>query len=126
MYKRQRDGKSGVLVGFFEGDAGSDFYDKSPNARRDAALECLARYFGERARHPRRYLELVWAAEPFTRGAYGSYSPPGVITSIGHVAGRAVDGVHFAASELTPKWVGYMDGAIRSGEHAADEILTAL
>jgi monoamine oxidase len=121
-----RDGKPGVLVGFFEGDAGSDFYDKSRHARRQAALECFARYFGPQARHPRRYLELVWAAEPFTRGAYGSYSPPGVITSIGHVAGRAVDGVHFAASELTPKWVGYMDGAIRSGELAADEIVAGL
>jgi monoamine oxidase len=121
-----RDGKPGVLVGFFEGDAGSDFYDKSRHARRQAALECFARYFGPQARHPRRYLELVWAAEPFTRGAYGSYSPPGVITSIGHVAGRAVDGVHFAASELTPKWVGYMDGAIRSGELAADDIVAGL
>ena len=49
-----------------------------------------------------------------------------MITSIGHVAGRAVDGVHFAASELTPKWVGYMDGAIRSGELAADEIVAGL
>ncbi len=42
------------------------------------------------------------------------------------MAGRAVDGVHFAASELTPKWVGYMDGAIRSGELAADEIVAGL
>jgi monoamine oxidase len=120
------DGKPGVLVGFFEGDAGSDFYDKSRRVRRRAALESFARYFGPRARHPRRYLELVWAAEPFTRGAYGSYNPPGVITSIGHVAGRTVDGIHFAASELTPKWIGYMDGAIRSGERAAVEISTAL
>src|SRR5205814_908560 len=120
------DGRPGVLVGFFEGDAGSAFYDKSPRARRHAALESFARYFGERARHPRRYLELVWAAEPFTRGAYGSYNPPGVITSIGHVAGKSVDGVHFAASELTPEWIGYMDGAIRSGERAAAEISTAL
>ena len=120
------DGRPGVLVGFFEGDAGSAFYDKSPRARRHAALESFARYFGERSRHPRRYLELVWAAEPFTRGAYGSYNPPGVITSIGHVAGKSVDGVHFAASELTPEWIGYMDGAIRSGERAAAEISTAL
>jgi monoamine oxidase len=37
-----------------------------------------------------------------------------------------VGGIHFAASELTPKWVGYMDGAIRSGERAADEVVAAL
>ena len=109
-----------------EGNQGRALYGASASARRAAALDCFARYFGPQARHPRRYLELVWAAEPFTRGAYGSYSPPGVITSIGHVAGRAVDGVHFAASELTPKWVGYMDGAIRSGELAADEIVAGL
>lgn len=120
------DGKPGVLVGFFEGDAGSDFYDKPRAERRRAALGSFARYFGKRAHHPRRYLELVWAAEPFTRGAYGAYNPPGVITSIGHVAGKAVDGVHFAASELTPKWIGYMDGAIRSGENAAGEIAAEL
>jgi monoamine oxidase len=120
------DGKPGVLVGFFEGDAGSDFYDKPRHQRRQAALESFARYFGARARHPRRYLELVWAAEPFTRGAYGAYNTPGVLTSIGHVAGKPVGGVHFAASELTPKWIGYMDGAIRSGERAADEIVAAL
>ena len=71
-------------------------------------------------------MELVWAAEPYTRGAYGSYNPPGVLTSIGHVAGQPVGGVHFAASELTAQWIGYMDGAIRSGERAAGEINAAL
>ncbi len=119
-------GSPGVIVGFFEGIAGSDFYDGSRRRRRAATLDCLARYFGERARHPRRYLELVWAAEPFTRGAYGSYNPPGVLTSIGRVAGKADGLVHFAASELTAEWIGYMDGAIRSGERAAGEVVAAL
>jgi monoamine oxidase len=120
------DGSPGVLVGFFEGSAGSDFYDRSRQARRTAALRSFARYFGAAALHPTSYLELVWAAEPYTRGAYGSYNPPGVLTSIGHVAGRPVGGVHFAASELTTRWIGYMDGAIRSGERAAGEINAAL
>jgi monoamine oxidase len=120
------DGSPGVLVGFFEGSAGSDFYDRSRQARRTAALQSFARYFGAAALHPTSYLELVWAAEPYTRGAYGSYNPPGVLTSIGHVAGQPVGAVHFAASELTTRWIGYMDGAIRSGERAAGEIISAL
>ena len=70
------DGSPGVLVGFFEGSAGSDFYDRSRQARRTAALQSFARYFGAAALHPTSYLELVWAAEPYTRGAYGSYNPP--------------------------------------------------
>jgi monoamine oxidase len=120
------DGRPGALVGFFEGSAGSDFYDRSRQDRRNAALRSFARYFGAAALNPNNYLELVWAAEPYTRGAYGSYNPPGVLTSIGHVAGLPVGGVHFAASELTPQWIGYMDGAIRSGQRAANEINAAL
>jgi monoamine oxidase len=119
-------GSPGVLVGFFEGIEGSDFYDASRKRRRAAALDSFARYFGEQARSPDRYLELVWAAEPYTRGAYGSYNPPGVITSIGHFAGRPVGGIHFAASDLSHIWVGYMDGVIRSGEAEAAAILSAL
>jgi monoamine oxidase len=120
------DGRPGVLVGFFEGTAGSDFYDRSKKVRRHAALKSFARYFGPAALDQTGFVELVWAAEPYTRGAYGSYNPPGVLTSIGHVAGKPVGRVHFAASELTPRWIGYMDGAIRSGERAAQEIAKAL
>jgi monoamine oxidase len=120
------DGRPGVLVGFFEGSAGSDFYDRSKKVRRHAALQSFARYFGPAALNQTGFVELVWAAEPYTRGAYGSYNPPGVLTSIGHVAGKPVGRVHFAASELTPRWIGYMDGAIRSGERAAQEIASAL
>jgi monoamine oxidase len=116
------DGKPGVLVGFCEGTDGSDLYDASASKRRAAVLESFARYFGDRVRKPRRYLELVWAAERFTRGAYGSYNPPGTLTSIGHVAGRPFGRIHFAASDLASEWIGYMDGAIRSGEHAATAI----
>ncbi|MDX6638216.1 MAG: monoamine oxidase, partial [Solirubrobacterales bacterium] len=77
-------------------------------------------------RHPQQYLELVWAAERYTGGAYGSYNPPGVITSIGHVAGRPHGLVHFCSSDQSPEWPGYMDGAIRQGERAAGEILAEL
>lgn len=120
------DGKPGVLVGFCEGTDGSDLYDASKKRRRAAILDSFARYFGEPARRPRRYLELVWAAERYTRGAYGSYNPPGTLTSIGHIAGRPFGRVHFAASDLSREWTGYMDGAIRSGEAAASGIDAAI
>jgi monoamine oxidase len=120
------DGKPGVIVGFMEGLDGSDNYDARRRKRRGEVLDCLALYFGEKARHPRRYLEHVWAAERYTRGAYGSYNPPGVLTSIGHVAEKPFGPIHFAASDHSPEWPGYMDGAIRMGERAAKEVLAKL
>jgi monoamine oxidase len=34
--------------------------------------------------------------------------------------------LHWAGTETSPVWNGYMDGAVRSGERAAAEVLAAL
>jgi monoamine oxidase len=33
--------------------------------------------------------------------------------------------IHWAGAETSPVWNGYMDGAIRSGRRAAEEIVAA-
>lgn len=119
-------GRPGVLVGFMEGDDSRRFYGASVAARRAAALGSFARYFGEQARHPTSYLDMAWAQEPFTRGAYGSYNPPGVLTSLFDATVDPVGPLHFAGADTSALWPGYMDGAIRSGERAAAEALARL
>ena len=34
--------------------------------------------------------------------------------------------IHWAGTETATEWTGYMDGAVQSGERAADEVLAAL
>ena len=119
-------GRPGVLVGFMEGDDSRAFYGRPAAARRAAALRSLARYFGEAALHPTGYVDLPWASEVYTRGAYGSFNPPGVLTSLRDAAAEAVGPVHFAGADFSAQWPGYMDGAIRSGESAADAVLRSL
>ena len=120
------DGRPGVLVGFMEGDDSRAFYGVSPAARRHAALACFARYFGREALHPIGYVDLAWAQEQFTRGAYGSYNPPGVLTSLHDPLAEPVGGLHYASSDDSGLWPGYMDGAIRSGRAAAARVLATL
>jgi monoamine oxidase len=120
------DGRPGVLVGFMEGNDSRAFYGVSPAVRRGAALASFARYFGEQANHPTGYFDRAWAQEPYTRGAYGSYNPPGVLTSLFDATVEPVGPLHFAGADTSPLWPGYMDGAIRSGERAADEVLSSL
>ena len=119
-------GRPGVLVGFFEGEDSRALYAASPARRRAIALAALGRYFGEPARYPRGYYDMVWAREAYTRGAYGTYNPPGVITTLGRMAPGAVGPLHFAGADSSPEWPGYMDGAIRSGERAAKAVLASL
>ena len=120
------DGAPGVLVGFMEGDDSRAFYGATPASRRQAALESFARYFGDPALHPIGYVDLPWAEEPFTRGAYGSFNPPGVLTSLQDATVEPVGALHFAGADTSPLWPGYMDGAIRSGERAAQQVLSSL
>ena len=120
------DGSPGALVGFMEANASRALYGASVATRRAAALESFARYFGDAARHPTGYVDMVWALEPYTRGAYGTFNPPGVLTSLGEAASGPTGRLHFAGDGTSGEWPGYMDGAIRSGERAAHEVLAEL
>lgn len=121
-----RDGTPGVLVGFMEGSDSRAFLGAAPAARRAAALHCFARYFGPRALEPIAFLDMMWADEPFTRGAYGTYNPPGVLTSLKNPLDSPFRALHYASADNSAQWPGYMDGAIRSAEKVATDVLAEL
>ena len=120
------DGKPGILMGFLEADDGRRWARRSLPERRDIVLECFARYFGPRARSPVEYLERDWMAEEFSRGCYGAHFTPGVWTSYGDALREPIGRLHWAGAECSPVWNGYMEGAVRSGESAAGDVLAAL
>lgn len=64
-----------------------------------------------------------WPLERWSRGAFVTFRP-GQMTSIMPDISRPEDGVHFAG-EHTSSWMGWMEGALESGERAAHEALAA-
>jgi monoamine oxidase len=119
-------GSPGVLLGFIEGDEGRIWGRRSVDERRAAVLECLVRYFGDKAADPFEYIEQNWAEEEYTRGCYAGYLPPGVMTMYGDALRAPVGRLHWAGTETATVWNGYMDGAVQSGERAAAEVLARL
>jgi monoamine oxidase len=116
----------GVLVGFIDSAAARTALRLTPRQRRLAALDELARAFGEPARHPVAYYEKSWMDEEWSRGCYVGIMTPGTWSSLGHVLREPVGPVHWAGTETAVVWNGYMDGAIRSGEDAAAAVLADL
>jgi monoamine oxidase len=120
------DGSPGVLLGFVEGHAARVYSSLSAAERRRRSLACFVRYFGQKAAHPTGYVEQNWSAEPWTRGCYGGYLPPGVLTEYGHAIRAPIGRIHWAGAETSDYWNGYMDGAVRSGQRAAGEVLAQI
>jgi monoamine oxidase len=120
------DGIPGVLLAFFEGKAARDASALTDAERRRIVGDCLARLFGPPARDPQAYVDKAWANEEWTRGCYGAFMPPGAWSDHGRALRAPIGPLHWAGTETATVWSGYMDGAIRSGEEAAQAVIDAL
>jgi monoamine oxidase len=118
------DGSPGVLLGFLEGERARQYTRASVEDRRDAVVGTFTRLFGSRAAKPERYVDKSWAEEEWTRGCYGCYLPTGGWTSYGDAIKAPIGRIHWAGTETASRWMGYIEGAIRSGERVAAEVLS--
>ncbi len=121
-----RDGSPGVLLAFLEGDEARRLGRQPLAVRRQAVVDSLVRYFGPRAGKPERFIELDWQQERWSGGCYGTLFGPNVWTRYGHALRAPVGPIHWAGTETAAVWSGYMDGAVRSGEQVAKDVLAEL
>jgi monoamine oxidase len=91
--------------------------------RKKAIIDQLVSFLGSEAAHPIDYEDQDWPAELWSRGCFSVSMPPGVMTTLGRVIRQPHGRIHWAGTETSTRWMGYVDGAIRSGERAAAEIL---
>ena len=120
-----QDLSCGVLLGFLEGKHARRAGKLAPEERKELVLSVLEKFFGPRAADPEEYVERDWATEEWSRGCYGGRFGTGVWTGYGEALREPVGLIHWAGTETAEVWNGYMDGAVRSGERAAREVLVS-
>ena len=118
------------LTCFVPGELGVKLSSGTQQERFGAVLAQIARVFGPfvggKVPQPLAIAEHEWAKDQWAQGCPCPVSPPGVMTNFGHAL-RTPDGkVHFVGTETAFEWKGYMDGAIRSGERGAKEVIHML
>jgi monoamine oxidase len=113
----------GVLFGVCGGRESRELAKLTPDARRELLVRELTARFGPKAGRLQNYIEQDWTAEGWSRGGMTTHFPPGVLTSLGHALRPASGRVHWAGTETAVRFMGTFDGAIESGDRAADEIL---
>jgi monoamine oxidase len=120
------DGSLGVLFGFVGGNNARSYNAMSPSARQSAVLNQYATWFGSQALSPLGYFDTIWSQEVWTRGCPVGILSPGTLLAYGPQIRQPVGRIHWAGTETSTYWNGYMDGAVRSGERAAAEALSGL
>ncbi|SMR59410.1 unnamed protein product [Zymoseptoria tritici ST99CH_1E4] len=120
------DGSYGAILGFVEADRARAIDDLTDEEITKLVVEDYVRYFGEQARDVKEWVVKRWDNEVFSRGGPVALAGVGTLSRYGPALRESVGGVFWAGTEASEFWVGYMDGALRSGERAAGEVLGAL
>ncbi|WP_328387999.1 flavin monoamine oxidase family protein [Nocardia sp. NBC_00416] len=116
-------GRPGVLCVITEGPIARRIGQLDRDARRGAILDALVERFGERARSPIDYVEQDWTTERYSGGGMLSHAPTGVLTQYGPALRAPCGRIHWAGTESSAIMCGWVDGAVRSGERAANEVM---
>jgi monoamine oxidase len=117
------DAQHGILLGFSLADRAKQLMGFSQEERKPLVLNTFKRLFGEKAANPLYYIDKCWAEEEWSRGCYVGYMTTGAWTSLGEALAKPFGNIHWAGTETSPIWNGYIEGAIRSGERVVKEIL---
>ncbi|MEV6393020.1 flavin monoamine oxidase family protein [Nocardia xishanensis] len=115
--------RPGILCVITEGPIARRIGRLDPAERRRAVLGSLAERFGDRASFPVDYVEQDWSVERYSGGGMLSHAPTGVLTQFGPALRAPCGRVHWAGTESSAVMCGWVDGAVRSGERAASEVL---
>ncbi len=93
----------------------------TPEGRRDAIAADLATVLGDEALNVIDYIETEWRENDWISGCV-SPLPPGFLVDVWSTMNDPVGPIHWAGTETARMSCGYMDGAVRAGQRAANEV----
>jgi monoamine oxidase len=117
------DAGPGILMVFCDARA-FDAFDQ--NERRGRVVEHLVHLFGEAARNVIDYTDFCWGNDDFAPGGPNPAVAPKTWTSFGEILREPVGLIHWAGTETADETSGTMNGAILSGQRAAEEVAARL
>lgn len=115
----------GIMCVITEGPAARRLTKMDEADRKAVIIGELIDRFGGKANAPLEFHEQNWTTERYSGGGMISHAPTGVLTEFGYTLREPCGRVHWAGTESSAIMCGWVDGAIRSGERAAAEVMTA-
>ncbi|KAL4400572.1 oxidoreductase [Malassezia pachydermatis] len=112
----------GVMLCFVQDDMMRELDQVDEDTIKDKITQDLVNYFGDKAKKPMGWVIQRWDLEEFSGGGPTSNPPLHAFAQYGEALRKPVGNLHWAGTESSDYWIGYMDGALRAGQRAASEI----
>lgn len=119
-----------ILTCFLAGRSGEEWSKKTERERTEALVTQVGEVWENGVEAKESFIEQLgheWSKEEYS--GWGCPCPslgPGILTAVGHALREPFGNVHFAGTETADIWKGYMEGAVRSGDRAGDEVVSEL
>ncbi|KAK3697320.1 hypothetical protein LTR37_017553 [Vermiconidia calcicola] len=116
------------LTCFVVGQPAREWMQLSQKGRDQAVLDQIQKLYGTFAKveDPVEIVEQIWQNEQWSQGCPCPVMGPGGLTEFEDVLRASAGRIHFVGTETAYEWKGYMEGAVRSGERGAQEVLWAM
>jgi len=118
---KNQSGKKGVLMCYATGDKADVLGSVSKTQRLDIILNALKPAFGNVNKYISEDLMYYWGQDQYSSGAYAFYGKSQWF-DVMPVLKKPFENVYFAGEHLAD-WQGFMEGAINSGEEAAEMVV---
>ena len=115
----------GIMCVITEGPAARRLTKLDEAERKSVVIRELVDLFGSKANAPLEFHEQNWTVERYSGGGMIGHAPTGVLTEFGYTLREPCGRTHWAGTESSAVMCGWIDGAIRSGERAAAEVMSA-
>ena len=116
-----QSGEPGILTAYVSGKYGRRLRAMEECDRIQTVLDQLATIYPNSSLNTLATASFAWEQDPWVRGSYSAYGP-GQMTTLWPALRRPYGRLLFAG-EHTDRYIGYMEGAVRSGQRTASMVL---
>lgn len=118
---QSQPGTEGILTAYAVGEKADVLSSQSDERRMRIVANDISALEDDAPKKARRIISYAWQRDPYTDGAYALYKP-GQWFGVRPVLARPHGKVLFAGEHIAD-WQGFMEGAIETGEAAADALI---
>ena len=115
--------KKGALIAYVCGDKADVIGRQDEEFRRQVIVDTLKPAFGDVSKLISKQVSYYWGNDAYSKGSYALYGN-GQWFGLMPVLKKSVGRVHFAGEHVAD-WQGFMEGAVVTGEEAAEAVMSA-